>query len=292
MIEKEQKQKIAEKLKVARENFTGSDARFAISLGINNAQYSRVKNGQTEKVLSEQNWISLARRLDVDLFSNRIWNTARTPVYQFISKQLEMCQENGISSLLCDLSDIGKTYTAELYSKTHKNAVYIDCSQVKSKQRLIRFVAKSFGVGATGRYVDVYEDLVFFLRTLSNPLIIFDEFGDLNSDAVLECKALWNGARNCAFYVMGADGLENRMRRSIDNKKVGYSELFSRFGKRYGKVVPIPVDDRKRVLQSTAMMIIKANSDGKDSMKIFRGTLGDDGRPSLRRIYNELSKIN
>jgi len=37
-----------------------------------------------------------------------------------------------------------------------------------------------------------YEDLVFYLKTLPYPLIIFDEAGDLQYDAFLEIKALWN----------------------------------------------------------------------------------------------------
>ena len=107
------------------------------------------------------------------------WKTAATPVFQFITAQLEMCQKNSMSAMLCDLSDIGKTYTAQHYAKTHRNAVYVDCSQVKSKTRLIRTIAKSFGVGSTGRFTDVYEDLVYYLKTLPDPLVILDEAGDL-----------------------------------------------------------------------------------------------------------------
>ncbi|MBN1651722.1 MAG: ATP-binding protein [Bacteroidales bacterium] len=285
------KQRILTALQIQRENFHGSDAKFAISIGINGAQYSRIKNGDVDQVLSDANWISLARRLNVSLNNEKEWKTANTPVFQFITTQLEICQKNGTSSMLCDLSDIGKTYTARHYAANHKNTVYVDCSQVKSKQRLVRFIAKEFGVGSNGRYADVYEDLVFYLKTLPNPLIIWDEYADLNYDAVLESKALWNAVeRNCAFYMMGADGLHEKMRRNIDNKKVGYTELFSRFGKKYGKVIPAGKEEADKVLIATASMIIKANSTGNTNV-ILKGTMGEDNRPSLRRIYNELAKV-
>ena len=80
------------------------------------------------------------------------------------------------------------TYAAVHYQRNHKNVVYIDCSQVKSKQKLIRKIAKSFGVGSTGKYDEVYEDLVFYLKQLSTPLIILDEAGDLHYEAFLEIK--------------------------------------------------------------------------------------------------------
>ena len=288
----EMKKKVLAALAVARDNFAGSDAKFAVSLGINSAQYSRIKNGETERVLSDQNWISLARHLGVNLNDAPEWKTAATPVFQFITAQLEMCQKNSMSAMLCDLSDIGKTYTAQHYAKTHRNAVYLDCSQVKSKTRLIRTIAKSFGVGSTGRFTDVYEDLVYYLKTLPDPLVILDEAGDLYYEAFLEIKAMWNATDGvCGWYMMGADGLKAKIQRAIENKRVGYTELFSRFGKRYGTVIPIEASERLQVTQATAMMIIKANcKEGTDTGAVLRRTLGEDGMPSLRRIYKELMK--
>lgn len=294
MLSKEMKARVTEAMRQARGNFGGSDAKFASSLGINAAQYSRIRRGDWEKVLGEDKWITIARHLGVGLGTQAAWKTANTPVYQFITRQLEMCQAQSLSALLCDMSDIGKTYTALSYQKTHKNVVYVDCSQVKSKQKMIRKIAKSFGVGSTGRYDDVYEDLVFYLKTLPTPLIILDEAGDLHYEAFLEIKALWNATdRVCGFYMMGADGLREKIRRAIDNKKVGYAELFSRFGRKYINVVPMEKEERERFLQLTAAMIIKANSEaGVDAMRIVRECSDEQHIPSLRRINKELSKLS
>ena len=65
-----------------------------------------------------------------------------------------------LSAILCDMPNIGKTFTAKAYVKQHKHAVYVDCCQVKTKLKLIRYIAKEFGVTSNGRYSDVYEDLV------------------------------------------------------------------------------------------------------------------------------------
>ena len=279
-------------MSAARQNFAGSDAKFATSLGINAGQYSRIRNGELERVLSEEKWISIVRHLGVNLSSRPEWKTANTPVFQFITAQLEMCQRNSMSALLCDRADIGKTYTAQHYARNHQNAVYIDCSQVKTKTALIRRIAKSFGVGSTGTYSNVYEDLVYYLKVLPMPLIILDEAGDLQYDAFLEIKALWNATDMCCgYYMMGADGLKAKIQRSIDNKKVGYTEIFSRFGRRYGTVIPMEAQEREKLTQACAAMIIKANcAEGTDISQVLRRTMGEDNMPSLRRIYKELSK--
>jgi len=282
------KQRILTVLQERRSNFTGSDAKFAISIGINNAQYSRIKNGETEKVLSDQNWLSLARILEMEIGNVPSWNVARTPVYEFITGQLAFCQDNASSRLMCDIADIGKTFTAKAYVKSHRNAVYVDCSQVKSKQKLVRFIAKEFGVGNSGKYSDVYADLIYYLRSLPNPLIILDEAGDLEYPAFLELKALWNATeRCCGWYMMGADGLREKIRRSIDCKKVGYTELFSRYGSRYQKASPDSSEDLRQFKSVHAALIIKANctKDVNIQQLITRTDY------SLRRIADELRKI-
>ena len=303
MISTELKQKIATAMAEARPMFGGSDAKFAKWLGISGSQYSRVKNGDVEQVLSDTNWIAIARQLEVSLGNSPEWKTARTPVYEFINAQLDLCQQEALSSLLCDLSDIGKTWTAKIYAKTHRNVAYIDCSLAKGKTLLIRKIARAFGLDSSGKLGDVEANTIYYLKSLDHPLIILDEAGDLHYEAWLEVKALWNATEGaCGWYMMGADGLKAKIQRSIDCKKVGYTEIFSRFGKRYGKVLPEGEEGRE-MMKAAAIMIAKANrrtaggdnadagmKDGENAAKIVRKCMGDDGMPSLRRIYKELRK--
>ncbi len=289
MITKELKQKIVQAMQSQRPMFGGSDSKYAKWLGISGSQYSRVKNGDFEQVLSDTNWLSIARQLEVNMGNAPEWKTARTPVYEFVTTQLEICQDEALSSLLCDLSDIGKTWTAKVYAKTHKNVAYIDCSLAKGKTQLIRSIAKAFGLDNSGRLNDVEANTIYYLKQLEEPLIILDEAGDMHYEAWLEVKALWNATEGaCGWYMMGADGLKAKIQRSIDNKKVGYTEIFSRFGKRYGKLIA-EGEVGKEMMKTTAAMIIKANG-GEDVNQLLRKTMGDDGMPSLRRIYKELRK--
>jgi len=287
------KQSVMTALAEKRRHFGGSDAKFSMSLGINNAQYSRVKNGETEGVLSEANWISLARQCDVPLGDAPAWVSVETPTFRFIAQQLSFCQANASSRLCCDVSDIGKTFTAKHYVKTTKNAVYVDCSLVKTRQKLVRFIAKSFGVGHTGSYNDVYADLIFYIRSMHCPLIILDEAGDLDYNAFLELKALWNATeRACGWYMMGADGLREKIRRAIENKKVGYMEIFSRYGSRYQKATPDSAQELKEYKTVQAAMIIKGNVPAGSTAAINIQQLITKSDYSLRRIYDELRKIS
>ena len=287
MITNDIKIRIIGAIKANRENYP-SDAKHAAALGINTAVYSAVKNGQTDKVLSDASWIAIARRLDVELRSKIEWKAAKTPTYLYIMAQLEFSQNSCTSGILCDIPNIGKTFTARLYASSHKNAVYIDCSQVKTKLKLIRKIAKEFGVNSNGRYSDVYDDLVFYLRSIDQPLIILDEAGDLQYEAFLELKALWNATeRCCAWYMMGADGLKEKINRSIECKKVGYTEMLSRYGDRYSKVTPDDGKEREKFLREQAHIVAKLNApEGTDIKAIVLKTQG-----GLRRVYTEIEKL-
>ena len=281
------KQRILAAVAANRSNYP-SDAKHAASLGLTASVYSALKNGQTDRQLSDANWASIARRLGVELHATIEWKTARTPVYQYVMAQLEFSQQSGTSGILCDMPNIGKTFTARLYVQTHPNAVYIDCSQVKTKLKLVRKIAAEFGVNARGRYSDVYDDLVFYLRSIDTPLIILDEAGDLQHEAFLELKALWNATeRACAWYMMGADGLKEKINRSIDYKKVGYTEMLSRYGDRFSKVTPDDGREREAFLTEQARIVAKVNAPADaDIAAIVRRTGG-----GLRRVYTEIEKL-
>jgi hypothetical protein len=291
-INEQTKRRIIAGLMELRENFAGSDGKFAISIGIDKAIYSQIKKGKIDQKLKDSKWIILARRAGVNLTDTPMWNMVNTPVLKFISTQLETCQRRGLSSIFCDRNDIGKSFAARYYAKTHKNAVYVDCSQLKSKRKLIRAISREFGLSGNGRYDDIYEDLCFYLKTIDNPLIILDELADLKNDTFLEVKSLWNATEGCcAYYIIGAESLEEKMKKGISLKKIGYAEIFSRFGKRYGKIVPLGKEDSQDFLIHNAAMIIEGNSPAsEDKQKVLRNIMGDDGTPSLRRIYTEIKK--
>lgn len=287
MMTEAQKQKILEAVRHNRANYP-SDAKHAASLGISTSVYSAIKNGQTDKALSQGAWIGIARRLGVNLRPGMEWKVAKTATFEFITAQLEVSQASSLSAILCDIPNIGKTFTARYYVQTHKNAVYIDCSQVKSKLKLVRKIASEFGVNARGRYSDVYDDLVYYLQATETPLVILDEAGDLQYEAFLELKALWNATeRSCAWYMMGADGLKEKINRSIECKKVGYTEMLSRYGDRYSKVTPDDGKERAQFLNAQARIVAKLNApQGADVATIVRKTGG-----GLRRVYTEIEKL-
>jgi DNA transposition AAA+ family ATPase len=286
MISIDIKNKIIDAIKVQRQKLP-SDTKMAVSIGISPAQFSRIMKGDFDGVLSDANWVSIARKLEVQMGSLPNWVTAKTPVYSYIIGQLQLCQENSMGGMFCDNTDIGKTYSARCYVREHKHAVYIDCSQVKTRRMLLMQIAKEFGITATGVYREIYQDLIWYLRSIENPVIILDEAGDLSYEAFLELKALYNATDGaCGWYMMGADGLRKKIEANRQRFKVGYPEIFSRYGSRYQKATPEGRDAKHdfNILQAT--LIAKANGADDDFLRILQKTTD----LSLRRVQIEINK--
>ena len=88
------KKKILAAIAANRSNYP-SDAKHATALGLSTSIYSMLKNGQTEKALSDANWLSIARKLNVALRNEIEWNAAPTETFKYITKQIEFCQGSG-----------------------------------------------------------------------------------------------------------------------------------------------------------------------------------------------------
>lgn len=286
MLTTTQKTKIAKAIFANRNNY-GNNAKQAIALDIHPSILTRINNGETESVLSDAKWTGIARRLNVELKDTAEIVTAKTDVFTFIYTQLKACQELSVSGQFCDITDIGKTTTAKIYVTENKNAIYIDCGQVKSRQKLIRGIAKEFGINHTGKYADVYADLVFYLRTIDNPLIILDEAGDLEYSADLELKALWNATENfCGWYKLGAEGLRAKIEKGIALMKVGYTENYRRFGGKFQSIVPQGKEAKEDFLKKQMAMVAKAN--GITNIQALYAKIGT----SLNGVVKEVKKLN
>jgi DNA transposition AAA+ family ATPase len=261
----------------------------ATSLDVNPAQFSRIINDDIGKVLSDDKWMLIARKYNVPQNPNVLqWQIARTKTFNFIEAQLDVCKDLSVSGMFCDIADIGKTFTAKYYVTQYRNAIYIDCSQTKSRTKLVRHISKEFGLDHDGRYTTVKDDLIQYMKTMRKPLIILDEFGDLEYPAFLEVKALWNATEySCGWYVMGADGLKNKIDRNRRLKKVGFSEIFSRFGNRYQRITPENEHERKEFLKEQAAVVAKANKSKLTAQQMYARSLG-----SLRRVRLEIIKQN
>jgi len=268
-ITTEFKNKVIESLLEQRKNFTGTDTVFARQWGINASVYNRLKNGEREGLIKDSQWLSLGREFGISM-TERKWNMARTDVFEVIQEDILFCKAHSKAKICVDECGIGKTYSAKYLSKTLQNCFYVDASQAKSKQLFVRLIARTLGVEHRGKYADVKADIKYYLGVLPQPIIIIDEAGDLEHNAFLEIKELWNATEGvCGWYLIGADGLRNKFEKGIANKKVGYKELFSRYSERYTSVVPSGSGEKLSFYRKLITDVLSVNMTDKSDLGVI-----------------------
>jgi len=271
------KLKIIDELHERRKLYDGSNGAFAKSLGISAAVFSRLNNGEHMGLLKTTQWIMLAQFLGLTV-EDRKWSVARTDVFVMIETGVQFCKAHAKAMIFVDDCGIGKTFTAKYLSRTMKNCFYVDASQAKTRQAFIRLLAKTVGGESKGQYFAVKETLKFYLKSINQPVVIIDEAGDLEYEAFLELKELWNATENyCGWYMMGADGLRAKIERGIANKKVGYAEIFSRYSEKFSTIVPRERQDRNAFYKKLIADVLSANNCDPDQINnIAKRCLSND----------------
>lgn len=271
------KQEVVSALLAVRPNYSGSDAAFAKQWGINGSVFSRIRGGETEGLLRDAQWLSMGRQLDVSV-NQRTWKVAKTEVFEIIEEDIDFCQRYSKSKMFVDDCGIGKTFTAKYLARTRKNCFYLDASQYKTRHLFARALARAIGVDATGRLADVKADIKYYLKTLPQPIVIIDEAGDLEGSAFLDLKEYWNATEDaCGWYLMGAEGFREFIRRGMKHKKVGYREIFSRFSERYTSIVPSDLNEKQHFYKRLLTDVLTINApDNNELNDIIRKCLTKD----------------
>jgi hypothetical protein len=275
---------------------------FARSMGLISTDITNLFGRKwvgNSSLIGQTKWITIARHVGYSRIDGRDWKTAETEVYTYIFKQLSLLQEESLTGILVDDAGIGKTYACKEYCKKNRTAFYIDCSVNYRKTQFIKALGRAVGVGDTGRLDDVLQNALFALKNMEKPALVLDEAGDCKNDTYLVIKTLINDLDgDCAVYMVGSDGLKAKIERGIANKQLGYTEVFSRFGKGFRKALPVLMQDKEEVLAKMATQIAEVNGLTKEQakevvngLKVIKGY--GDMRIAKRKILGvkKLAKI-
>lgn len=267
MITPEFRIQVREAIIQNRDNFSSlSDAKYAKMMDISSAVFSRIKSGETERVLSDSKWIEIGRKLNVGK-NNTKWAIARTSVYTEIEQNIKFCKEYSKATILIDECGIGKSFCTKHIVRKLTDSYYIDCSQAKTKSQFIRHLAATLGVDNNGKLYDIKENIKYYINLMDRPFIALDDAGYLELNVIVEIIEIWNATEgNCGWFMIGDDSLQNKIQRGLNSKKVGFKALFSRFSDEFIHYVPVAKQDKQEFYKQLIGDVAAVNI--KDKTKI------------------------
>lgn len=276
MITQDYRKKVAEALLEDRKKFPDlSDARYSKKINTSPSVFSQIKSGKTERLASDDFWISEGMRLGISP-NQKKWNVARTEVYVELENQIHFCKNNSKAVIVIDECGIGKTFCTKNIVRTLSNAYYLDCSQAKTKSQFVRYLAKTLGIDPSGKLFDLKEKIKYYINLMKTPFIALDDAGYLDSNVLIEIIEIWN-ATNCGWLMLGDDSLETKITNGRNRKKVGYRALFSRFSEEYVHCVPVGKEQRTQYLQQLIGDVANVNMKNKRNInKVIKACIVKD----------------
>lgn len=278
-------------LKMRQHSDSGyKNANHAQYLKIHPASYSRIIKGDTEKVLSELEWVRIGKKLFVDLSENG-WKTAKTAVFSFVTAQLALCQQDSLSAINCDLVGIGKTHAAEIFAGKHQNVVYIKCRQGITRADLMREMAQSMGLESGDQVRRIRERVELELLRVQDPIVVLDDAGYMNDNCWMEVKGLYDVTEGgCGWYIIGDTSLQKKINKMLAKDKVGWEALFDRFNRKYQAITDQYASEAEIAVmrRESAQQILQLNMPGIDTDT--RKEIMNRAGLSLRVLRKEISK--
>ncbi|MBK5213405.1 MAG: AAA family ATPase [Flavobacteriaceae bacterium] len=262
---------------VARLAAKTSQNRVAYNAGVSNATISKICRKEWKEISSEM-W----RRVQTNLRIDFDWNHAETTNFKILHGLCKTAQQNSLSIAISEDAGRGKSQTYTFYERSYNNVVYIECKNYWSKKQYIETLIAAVGLSTHGTTNVLIDRFIKHMKGQHRPLIIIDQFDKLKDSQTDLFMDFYNElSHNCGFVLSGVKALEKRILNGVNKNKIGYSEIYSRVGRKFIGLAPISIED--------VTLICNANGvqDEEAIWYIFNNCEQD-----LRRVRRDVEKYH
>ena len=232
--------------------------------------------------ISDEIWRTVGKQVGWSEGKPTGWQVVKTSNYKKLEYLFRDAQQYSYVYAITSPAGSGKTATIKNYCREHKNAYHISCAEYFNRKMFLSTILEKLGKDNTGYTVaEMMDCVVSTMLKLENPILFLDE-GDKLSDQVLYFFiTLFNRLEGkCALVLIATDFLEKRITRGVKLNKKGYSEIYSRLGRRFMSLGECSKAD--------VISICKAN--GIEDMQAIT-QLYNEADGDLRRVERGVHKL-
>lgn len=173
----------------------------------------------------------------------------------------------------------GKSKSAKMYAA--ENVFLVACNEYFNRRSFLQELLKSMGRDGSGANVaEMMQIIINHILRCENPVIILDEADKLSDQVLYFFITLYNHLEDrCGIVLMATGNLEKRIERGLRLGKRGYSEIFSRIGRKFISIKPVGRRDVEAVCRANGV------SDTDTITAVFNESEGD-----LRRVKRLVHK--
>lgn len=273
-MQNELKKQIRDALEAKIERLGISQNEASKRIGVSAATITNILNGKNwDKITGAFTKVQLWVQDDLS-----VWNKADTQNFNKVWNICAHAQLLSESKAISFKPGTGKTFAAKQYRNAKPNVFYVCAYGDMGKRHLLQKLCKEMGIDQSYRLAEMIEDIIERLNSIKQPLIIIDEFDELDPKAMRLFKDIYNRCK-VGFVIIGGLHLKKAILKGVRNHSQSMQETYSRLG---GEFHALQDNDNKAI---TAICQANGIHDGKKIHSIIAQASGD-----LRRVEAAVNK--
>lgn len=242
-LSRQEKDAIREALRAYVAKYPSQNKAAGSLKGTSAGTVSSILNGKYENI-SDDMFRNLAGQVG-GMKREDGWQVVETPVFQEISYALDDAQHWRNVTWVVGEAGSGKTTTARIYAREHREVFYILCSEDMRKGDFVREIARTVGIRAEGCTIrEAWGLILDNVIQMDAPLLIFDEADKLTEPVFHYFISLYNKLEDkCGIVFLSTDYIKRRINLGLRYRKPGYKEFFSRIGRKYFELEETTAND-------------------------------------------------
>lgn len=241
------------------------------------ATISQIKAGNWENI-SDSMWRKVQNNLRIDLN----WKTAINDNLKEIYYYCDSAQKQSLAICIADNAGKGKSNGYKYYDRTNKSVIHLECKASWSKKTFVKNLLTVMGVAYVGTTEEMLEMFNEQIKKMHRPLLILDQADKLKDPQLDLFMEFYNDHEgHLGIILSGVKALEKRIDKGRQRKKVGFDEIYSRFGSKYIEISPVSHKDVQAICAANGV-------EDPDQIRTIYETCGGD----FRRVRREIQKIH
>ncbi len=209
----------------------GSQSKAAATLtGVSRSTISRLLSGDGD-MFDDKMLRTIAAQIG---FSSDEWEPVDTTNYRRLTKILTEAQNGSLVMAVTGDAGSGKTFACRQYAAANPNVCHICCNEYWNRKLFLQELMRALAISPAGMTVgEMMQEIVHALKATDHPLIIFDEADKLSDHVLYFFITFYNNLEDhCGMILLATQHLEKRLKAGERACKRGYSEIWSRLGRK------------------------------------------------------------
>lgn len=240
-MENLKKQQIVNALRTYCERYASQNKAANSLKNVSAATISQMLNGNWD-LIKDDMWRNVAAQIG---YKDEKWTAVETSNYLRMMDLLNDVKANSLVMGITGDAGTGKTFACKQYAESNKQVYLLCCNEYWNRKLFLTELLSSLGRDYTGFTVgEMMAEAVRVLKMQENPLIILDEADKLSDQVFYFFITLYNHLEDeCGIVLCATSHLEKRILKGIKLNRKGYSEIWSRLGRKCVKLKGVTAAD-------------------------------------------------